>query len=128
VLADRGPAWRLRPRLDVPLKTACRRHSCGGTLHDAYLASLLGGYRRYHAALGRHVESIPVAIPISVRRPGDPGGGNRINGARFAAPIGTVDPRTRIEQVRELVLPRAVSRRSTAWAWCFPRWPGCPAS
>jgi WS/DGAT/MGAT family acyltransferase len=104
LLAERGPAWRFAA-LDVPLKDLrAAARPAGGTLHDAYLASLLGGYRRYHAALGRHMESIPVAIPISVRRPGDPGGGNRITGARFSAPIGTVDPRARIEQVRQLVL------------------------
>jgi diacylglycerol O-acyltransferase len=104
LLADRGSAWRFAA-LDVPLRELrAAARAGGGTLHDAYLAALLGGYRRYHAALGRPVEAIPVAIPISVRRPGDPGGGNRITGARFSAPMGTVDPRARIGQVRDLIL------------------------
>jgi len=104
LLADRCVDWRFAA-LDVPL--ADLRASSrvgGGTLHDGYLAALLGGYRRYHAALGRPVEALPVAIPISVRRPGDPAGGNRITGTRFSAPIGTIDPKTRIRQVRELIV------------------------
>jgi len=104
LLADRGSAWRFAA-LDVPLRELrAAARAGGGTLHDAYLAALLGGYRRYHAALGRPVEAIPVAIPISVRRPGDPQGGNRITGARFSAPMGTVDPRARIGQIRDLIL------------------------
>jgi hypothetical protein len=103
LLAGRGVAWRFAA-LDVPLKdlrSAAR--AGGGTLHDGYLAALLGGYRRYHTALGRSVRELPVAIPISVRRPGDPAGGNRITATRFSAPIGTVDAAARIRQVRGLV-------------------------
>lgn len=104
LLADRGVAWRFAA-LDIPLADLrASARAGGGTLHDAYLAALLGGYRRYHATLGRPVEALPVAIPISMRRPGDPAGGNRITATRFSAPIGTVDPKTRIRQVRELIV------------------------
>jgi diacylglycerol O-acyltransferase / wax synthase len=103
LLSERGVAWRFSA-LEVPLKPLrVAARAGGGTLHDAYIASLLGGYRRYHAALGRPVDSVPIAIPISVRRPGDPAGGNRITATRFSAPIGTADPAARIRQVRELV-------------------------
>jgi len=104
LLADRGVAWRFAA-LDVPLRDLrAAARAGGGTLHDGYIAALLGGYRRYHAALGHPVDAVPVGIPISVRRPGDPAGGNRITGTRFSAPIGTVDPKARIQQVRELIL------------------------
>jgi diacylglycerol O-acyltransferase len=104
LLAARGVAWRFLA-LDVPLRDLrVAARVAGGTLHDAYLAALLGGYRRYHAALGEPVDTLPVAIPISVRRPGDPAGGNRITATRFAAPVGIADPKTRIQRVRELVL------------------------
>jgi hypothetical protein len=50
------------------------------------------------------VEAIPVAIPISVRRPGDPAGGNRIAGVRFAGPIAITEPRERIRRIRALLV------------------------
>lgn len=104
LLADRGTAWRFAA-LDLPMR-ALRASAklAGATVHDAYLAGLLGGYRRYHAALGARVDAIPMGVPISLRRPGDPGGGNRITGVRFSGPTGIVDPVDRIQAVRELVL------------------------
>jgi WS/DGAT/MGAT family acyltransferase len=85
------------------LRTAAK--AAGGSLNDAYLAALLGGYRRYHEAMAVAVpEAIPLAIPISVRKPGDPEGGNRIASARIAGPLRIVDPRARIEEVRSIVL------------------------
>lgn len=104
LLAERGVAWRFTA-LDVPLRDLrAAARAAGGTLHDAYLAALLGGYRRYHAALGQPVDTLPVAIPISVRRPGDPAGGNRITAVRFPAPVGIADPKARVRRVRELIL------------------------
>jgi hypothetical protein len=104
LLAHRGSQWRFAA-LDVPLRDLrAAAKAAGATVNDAYLAALLGGYRRYHQALGVPVEAIPMAIPISVRRPGEPGGGNRIAGARFSGPVATTDPRTRIQQIRALIL------------------------
>jgi diacylglycerol O-acyltransferase / wax synthase len=103
LLADRSLSWRFTA-LEVPfadLRAAGR--AAGGSVNDAFLAALLGGYRRYHAAMGAPVDAIPMTIPISVRKPDDPQGGNRITAARFAAPVSTVDPRARIQQVRALV-------------------------
>ncbi|HEY9417522.1 MAG TPA: wax ester/triacylglycerol synthase domain-containing protein [Pseudonocardia sp.] len=105
LLAKRGLTWRFAA-LDIPfadLKAAGKAAS--GSLNDAYLAALLGGYRRYHEAMGAQVpEAIPIAIPISLRKPNDPPGGNRISSARISAPLGTTDPRARIEEVRALIL------------------------
>ena len=104
LLAKRSLTWRFAA-LDVPfadLKAAGK--SVGGSVNDSYLAALLGGYRLYHEAMGVPVAKIPIAIPISVRKPGDSEGGNRIASARLSAPVGTVDPRARIEEVRSLVL------------------------
>jgi WS/DGAT/MGAT family acyltransferase len=104
LLAGRGRRWRFAA-VDVPLpELRAAAKTAGGTVNDAYLAALLGGYRRYHAALGVPVETIPMAMPISVRRPGDPGGGNRITGARFGAPVGVADPKARIARIRALTL------------------------
>jgi WS/DGAT/MGAT family acyltransferase len=105
LLAGRGPEWRFAA-LDVPLgglRAAAK--AAGATINDAYLAALLGGYRLYHAALGAPVQqAIPVAVPVSVRRRGDPLGGNRIAGVRVAGPVATTDPKTRINQIRAQLL------------------------
>jgi diacylglycerol O-acyltransferase / wax synthase len=77
--------------------------AAGGSLNDAFLAALLGGFRRYHEELGRPVERIPIAIPVSVRREGDAAGGNRIAGARLAAPVAIEDPVERIAAIGALV-------------------------
>jgi WS/DGAT/MGAT family acyltransferase len=104
LLAGRSRAWRFAA-LDVPLPALrAAAKAAGATLNDAYLAALLGGYRRYHTALGADLAAIPMAVPISLRRPGDPAGGNRIAGARFCGPAGITDPQARIRAVRELVL------------------------
>jgi WS/DGAT/MGAT family acyltransferase len=105
LLANRSLTWRFAA-LDVPiadLKAAGK--AAGGTINDAYLAALLGGYRLYHEAMGAPVvDAIPLAIPISVRKPGDEAGGNKIASARISGPVSTADPRARIEEVRSLIL------------------------
>jgi diacylglycerol O-acyltransferase len=103
LLAARSTNWRLAAiDVDLPaMKKAAR--AAGGSLNDAYLAALLGGYRRYHEALGSPVDAIPMAIPISVRREGDPGGGNRFATARLSGPVGVTDPGERIRAIRRMV-------------------------
>jgi WS/DGAT/MGAT family acyltransferase len=103
LLANRSGEWRFLA-LDVPLaalRTVARE--AGSSLNDAYLAAVLGGFARYHEAAGVPVDALPIAIPISVRRPGDPEGGNRFAGARLAAPIAIPDPVERMRAVGELV-------------------------
>jgi WS/DGAT/MGAT family acyltransferase len=104
LLAGRGLAWRFAA-LDVPLADLrAAAKAAGATINDAYLAALLGGFRLYHEAMGVPVAAIPMAIPLSVRRPGDPAGGNRIAGARFSGPVARTDPAARIREVRALIL------------------------
>jgi diacylglycerol O-acyltransferase / wax synthase len=83
------------------LKAAAR--AAGGSVNDAYLAALLGGVRRYHETLSLTVESIPVAIPVSLRTDADPMGANKFAGARFVAPVGEPDPKIRIAAVHDFV-------------------------
>jgi diacylglycerol O-acyltransferase len=77
--------------------------AAGGSLNDAYLAALLGGFRLYHEEMGSPIATLALAIPISVRRDGDEAGGNRFVGAQFAAPVGLADPARRIVAVSEMV-------------------------
>ncbi|MDF3292635.1 wax ester/triacylglycerol synthase domain-containing protein [Streptomyces silvisoli] len=76
----------------------------GGSLNDAYVAALLGGFRRYHEALGCPIGQVPMAMPVSMRTGGNPMGGNRFSGARFAAPVDIEDPAERIAAIREIIL------------------------
>jgi WS/DGAT/MGAT family acyltransferase len=104
LLAKRSLTWRFTA-IDVPfadLRAAGK--SAGGSVNDAFLAALLGAYRRYHEALNTPIDAIPMTIPISLRTPDDPQGGNRITAARFTAPVSTADPAARITRIRELVL------------------------
>jgi diacylglycerol O-acyltransferase / wax synthase len=99
-----GRAWRfgiLDCALD-DLKQAGR--TVDGTLNAAYIAALLGGIRRYHDAMGIELGDVPVAMPVSVRRPDDPPGGNRFAAAMFAGPAGTRDPAERMALIRDAVL------------------------
>ena len=66
------------------------------TLNDAFVASVTGGLRRYHELHGAPVGDLRVTMPISLRREGDPVGGNRITLERFTVPVGEADPSIRI--------------------------------
>jgi diacylglycerol O-acyltransferase len=89
---------------DVPvadLKAAAA--SVEGTLNDAFLAAVAGGLGRYHDRHGAHARALRVSMPISVRTADDGVAGNRITLVRFEVPVGTVDPRARMEAVQEAV-------------------------
>lgn len=104
LLAARGLTLRLAA-IDVPfgrLRTAAS--TAGGSVNDAFLAALLGGYRLFHERMGAPVpDAVPTAMPISLRMPGDPEGGNRIASARFAGPVAEPDVARRIRALRTTV-------------------------
>jgi diacylglycerol O-acyltransferase len=103
LLSGRSLSWRFAA-LDVAfadLRGAAK--AAGGSLNDAFIASLLGGFRLYHEQMGSPVATIPVAMPISVRRDGDSQGGNRFVAARFDGPVGIVDPHERIVAISRIV-------------------------
>lgn len=106
LLRPRGLSWRFAA-LDVgfaDLRAAGK--SVGGTFNDAYLAALLGGFRLYHERMGRPVAAdatLRTSVPVSVRRDGDDGGGNRWAPARLAAPMGVADPAERIRTLGGLM-------------------------
>ena len=90
---------------DVPLsELKAAGKAAGGSVNDAFLAGLLGAFRRYHEHYGIAIDLMPIGMPVSLRTSDDPMGGNRFAGARFAAPVGETDPRTRIEIIREFVI------------------------
>jgi diacylglycerol O-acyltransferase len=100
------------------LKAAGR--AAGGSLNDAYIAALLGGFRRYHEDLGHEIDAMPMAMPISLRSGDHPMGGNRFAGARFAAPVGEPDPGERIRLVHEFVVSAREERALDALGLAAP--------
>ncbi|MBO0728830.1 MAG: DUF1298 domain-containing protein [Acidimicrobiaceae bacterium] len=105
VLAGHSLDWRFdvceRPLDD--LKRA--RAAANGSINDVFLAALAGGLHRYHLAHGQKIEELRLSLPVSLRKPDDPPGGNKFVPVRFALPISELDPITRVQQVR------AVSRQ-----------------
>ncbi len=76
--------------------------AAGGSLNDGFMAAVTGGLRRYHERHGAPVDELRVTLPISIRTPDDPPGGNRITLIRFAVPVGDADPASRIRALGRL--------------------------
>lgn len=79
------------------LKAAGKKH--GGSVNDAYVTSVTVGMRNYHEALGVHVESIPMAVPISIRAAGDSMEGNAFTGVFLAAPVAGDDLAAKVQSI-----------------------------
>ncbi|HVE25463.1 MAG TPA: wax ester/triacylglycerol synthase domain-containing protein [Sporichthya sp.] len=103
LLANRSTNWRFAA-LDVDfLALRAAAKAVGGSINDAYLAALLGGYRLYHEAMGVPPQPVPIAIPMSLRSADEAHGGNEIASARLAAPMDIVDPAKRMLAIGDLV-------------------------
>lgn len=66
--------------------------AAGGTINDVFLAAVAGGMQRYHEAMHTPVKALRVTMPINLRGPSDPPGGNRFAPARFVLPVDDPDP------------------------------------
>jgi WS/DGAT/MGAT family acyltransferase len=100
--------------MDIPLSAlhdAAAAH--GGHVNDAFLAAVTGGLRRYHERHGATVGDLRVTVPVSIRKPNDPIGGNRITLLRFAVPIGVADPAERLMRIARII---GAGRRERALA------------
>ena len=78
------------------LKRAAK--AVGGTVNDAYLATLAGALARYHDALGVPVAAVSVGIPIDRRVEGTEPAGNQWAAVSIAAPT-EGDAATRIRSI-----------------------------
>ena len=104
LMQDRQLTWHY-DALTVPLaglKGAAHAH--GFTLNDAFLSAIGGGLLRYHERHGSPVEELRLTMPISIRTPDDPAGGNRITLMRFKIPTSWRDPVARMRRIDELCL------------------------
>jgi diacylglycerol O-acyltransferase / wax synthase len=76
----------------------------GGTVNDVVLTVVAGGLRELLGSRGEELEDrgVRALVPVSVRRPGEKGVYNNRVSAMFAdLPVGIVDPRERLQRVRE---------------------------
>ena len=110
------------PRLKAAAKGA------GGSLNDLYLAGVCGALARYHEALFMPVESLPLGLPISTRRPGDSAGGNHFVAAVLAAPLSERDPAARMKSIAEQMRAVRAERGIDYAEWTTPWLAALPAS
>ncbi len=102
VMTDRGLTRHLEI-LEMNLADLKRAATAGGgTVNDGFMAAVAGGFRRYHEHHGVAPENLRVTLPISIRTPEDPVGGNRITLMRFAVPVSDADPASRIKTIDRL--------------------------
>ena len=58
-----------------------------GTLNDVFVSSVVRGLARYHEQHGVASSGFRALMPVNVRRPGEPAGGNHFVPARFVIPV-----------------------------------------
>ena len=76
--------------------------AAGGKINDGFIAGVTGGLRRYHERHSAPVDRLRVTLPISIRTPEDPLGGNRLTLIRFAVPVAETDPAARVGELAGL--------------------------
>lgn len=96
VMTDRQLAWHYDV-LEFPLEDIlAAAHAAGVKHNDAFLSGITAGLRRYHELHHHEVDELRLTMPISIRKPDDPIGGNRITLMRFTVPVGVEDPTERM--------------------------------
>jgi WS/DGAT/MGAT family acyltransferase len=74
----------------------------GGTLNDAFMAAVAGGLMRYHDHHDVPLDRLRVTLPINIRTPDDPIGGNRITLQRFDLPTTEPDVVARMRTIHDI--------------------------
>ncbi len=86
---------------DVPtagLKAAGR--AAGGRFNDAYLAALVGGFKRYHDLHDLPLPTVTITMPVNIRQPGSTdAGGNEMLLKICSVPADISDPAARIAEI-----------------------------
>jgi len=110
LLVDRGIGRSLHVvDLALPEFHAAARAQ-GVTVNDALLAGVARGVRRYHERHGQQLQMIRVTMPVDLRRPSDPPGGNRITLMRFLIPTGGADVGRHLRGVRVVAQRQRLER------------------
>lgn len=74
------------------------KNEFGGTVNDVILTAVTGGFRELLASRGIDMRPLEIQsmIPVSMRKPGDPSGGNEVSAMFAQLPIGVEDPVDRL--------------------------------
>lgn len=104
VMRDRGMTLRLHA-FTLPLDDLrAAAHVAGGTVNDAFLASMAGGMRLYHERHGKPVAELRITMPVNLRTREDAARvGNRFTTARICVPIHHAEPLERMQAIQERV-------------------------
>jgi diacylglycerol O-acyltransferase / wax synthase len=110
VMTERHLAWHYDV-LQFPLADILgAAHGAGAKLNDAFLSGVTAGLRLYHERHGEQVDELRVTMPVSIRKAGDPIGGNRITLMRFKVPVGIADPSERMRETHNRCEPVKTDR------------------
>ena len=111
--AEPSPLLRSRSRarkfgtLEIPLDAMrATAKATTATINDVFLAGLLGGFAKYHAALGLPHRDVPISFPIDVSGDDEQASGNHFSAAVIPGPASVLDPEERVRQVHALVNSR----------------------
>ena len=75
----------------------------GASINDVYLCGIAGTMQRYLEALQMPVDTLPIAMPVNLRRGDEPDAGNYFGAISFALPVAITDPRERLAAIHERV-------------------------
>ncbi len=105
---------------DVPLEGLKRAgKASGASVNDVYLCGIATSMHHYLDALGKPAATLPIAVPVNLRRGNEPDAGNYFGAIGFALPVAAADPGERLAAIRDsmrrgraeaaLGLPQAVA-------------------
>jgi len=110
VMTERHLTWHYEV-LQFPLMDILHAaHAARAKLNDAFLSGATAGLRFYHERHGERVDELRVTMPVSIRKAGDPIGGNRISLLRFKVPVAIADPSERMRKTHDRVEPMKTDR------------------
>jgi len=78
--------------------------SIDGTVNDAFVAGIAGGFCRYHAQHGKAVDELRMSMPVNLRHGENARkAGNQFAPVRFAVPVSVADPKERMREIHARV-------------------------
>jgi diacylglycerol O-acyltransferase len=77
------------------------RWNFGGTVNDVVLSLVTRGFRDLLLSRGEKVDGVWLLaqVPVSIRRPEQPGTGNRVGSILAELPVGAADPVQRLHAI-----------------------------
>ncbi len=128
VLAERGMSRRFLA-WDFPFppfKQALK--NLGWSVNDGYLTALTLGLKRYHDELHCPIETMPLTIPVNVRRGNDveQTAGNHIAPVKLALPMDLNDPHEIAARIGDMVRSAVQEPALGLMSWVAPTIKGAP--